>query len=71
MRRVHHRDTTSELRIRCGSSSFPEYCLSAGAFPIFKNAVLRYSIVTSGMHEGQDHALIVQCLSQLNGIEQK
>ena len=51
-------------------SSFPVYCLSAGAIPIFENGVLRYSIVTSGMHEGRDHALIVQCLSQLNDIPQ-
>ena len=26
MRRVHHRDTTSELRIRCGSSYYPMFC---------------------------------------------
>ena len=59
-----------ELHGTYSDLSFPEYCLSAGAFPIFENGVLRYSIVTSGMHEGQDHALIVQCLSQLNDIPQ-
>jgi len=26
MRRVHHRDTASELRIRCGSSYYPMFC---------------------------------------------
>lgn len=59
-----------ELHGTYSDLSFPEYCLSAGAFPIFENGVLRYAIVTSGMHEGQDHALIVQCLSQLNDIPQ-
>lgn len=59
-----------ELHGTYSDLSFPEYCLSAGAFPIFENGVLRYSVVTSGMHEGQDHALIVQCLSQLNDIPQ-
>lgn len=59
-----------ELHGTYSDLSFPEYCLSAGAFPIFENGVLRYSIVTSGMHEGRDHALIVQCLSQLNDIPQ-
>ena len=50
---------------------FPKYCLSAGGFPIYVNGVLKYSVLVSGLHEGQDHELIRMCLYAMKNMDEK
>lgn len=46
---------------------FPEYCASGGAFPIYISDKHKYTISTSGLHEGEDHELVVNALYKLKG----
>lgn len=46
---------------------FPSYCVSGGGYPLKENGKLKYIVMVSGMHEGEDHALIRQCLYQMKG----
>lgn len=43
-------------------NDFPTYCPSGGSFPIIVNDVWKYTVLTSGLHEGEDHELIVNAL---------
>ena len=52
-------------------NGFPTYCLSAGAFPIYVDHTLKYSVLVSGMHEGEDHALIRMCLYMMKNMEEQ
>lgn len=38
------------------------YCLSGGAFPIRVNGEWKYTVSVSGLHEGEDHELVVRAL---------
>lgn len=46
---------------------FPTYCASGGAFPIYADDKHKYTITTSGLHEGEDHELVVNALYKLKG----
>ena len=41
------------------------YCLSGGAFPIRVNGKTEYTVSVSGLHEGEDHELVVRALYAL------
>lgn len=41
---------------------FSKYCPSGGSFPIIVKNEWRYTILTSGLHDGKDHELIVNTL---------
>lgn len=48
---------------------FPTYCASGGAFPIIVDNKWKYTILTSGLHEGEDHELIVNTLYEYKGMQ--
>lgn len=45
------------------------YCPSAGAFGLIVHGEWRYTIEVSGLHEGEDHELIVNALYHLKGLK--
>lgn len=49
----------------------PNYCPSGGAYPIYENGEWKYTILVSGLHEGEDHDLIVRTLCELCSIDRK
>lgn len=49
---------------------FSTYCVSGGGYPLKENGKLKFIVLVSGMHEGEDHELIRQCLYQMKGSEE-
>lgn len=50
-------------------NDFPTYCPSGGSFPIIVNNEWKYTVLTSGLHEGEDHELIVNTLYDYKHIQ--
>lgn len=50
-------------------NAFPVYCPSGGAFPLIADNKWKYTILASGLHEGEDHELIVNTLYKYKNME--
>ena len=61
------RDVMGEYRDELNSSQ--KYCISGGSFPIKVNHMWKYTILVSGLHEGEDHELIVNALYRYKNMD--
>lgn len=49
----------------------PHYCPAGGAYPVYVNGKWMYTILVSGLHEGEDHDLIIKALCKICKVERK